>query len=120
MTILGVLGLLFVLSPTPGADVSGVWNLDMHWLGSDTHATGVCTLKQDAEKLSGTCESAKSTITGEAHERSVTLQIAVEQDGNKGMMTFTGTLNEDGKVITGSCRIVGGQEGTFVMNRRNP
>ena len=111
--------LLVLLPPASGADVSGVWSLDMHWSGSDTHSTGVCTLKQDDQKLTGSCQSSKSTITGELNDRKVTLQIAVEQDGTKGLMTFTGTLDEDGNGIKGSCRIVGGQEGTFVM-KRNP
>jgi hypothetical protein len=119
MTTLIALALLLFLPPTPGPDLSGVWSLDMHWSGSETHSAGVCTLKQDDQKLTGSCHSSKSTITGEVNDRNVTLQIAVEQDSNKGLMTFAGTLDEDAKGIKGSCRIVGGQEGTFVM-KKNP
>ena len=110
--------LLLVIAPLPAVDVSGVWNLDMQWSGSDSHSTGVCTIKQDGQKLTGSCASAKSTLTGDVLDRSLTLQIDVEQDGNKGRMTFTGTVDEDVTVIKGSCQIVGGQEGTFVMKKQ--
>jgi hypothetical protein len=120
MTQLAALALLVLLAPPPVADISGVWNLDMHWSRSDTHATGVCTLKQEGQKLTGSCDSGKSTITGEIHERTLNLQIDVDQDGTKGQMTFTGTVDEDGTAIKGSCRIVGGQEGTFVMEKKRP
>jgi hypothetical protein len=90
----------------------------MQWSGSGSHSTGVCTIKQDRQKLTGSCASAKSTLTGDVLDRSLTLQIDVEQDGNKGQMTFTGTVDEDVTVIKGSCQIVGGQEGTFVMKKQ--
>jgi hypothetical protein len=118
MTKVFISVLLLVIAPLPAIDVSGVWNLDMHWSGSDTHATGVCTIKQDGQKLTGSCASAKSTLTGEVTDRSLTMQIDVEQDGNKGRMTFTGTVDEDAAVIKGSCQIIGGQEGTFVMKKQ--
>jgi hypothetical protein len=99
-------------------DVTGVWNLDMHWSGSDTHATGVCTLKQDEQKVTGSCESAKSAVTGEIDDRKVSIRIDVEQEGTRGTMTFTGTLDESGRTIEGTCRIVGGQDGTFTMKKQ--
>ena len=110
--------LLLVIAPLPAVDVSGVWNLDMQWSGSESHSTGVCIMKQDGQKLTGSCASAKSTLTGDVLDRSLTWQIDVEQDGNKGQMTFTGTVDEDVTVIKGSCQIVGGQEGTFVMKKQ--
>ena len=110
--------LLLVMAPLPAADVSGVWDLDMHWSGSESHSTGVCTIKQDGQKLTGSCGPGNSTLTGGLLDRSLTLQIDVEQDGNKGQMTFTGTVDENVTAIKGSCQIVGGQEGTFVMKKQ--
>jgi hypothetical protein len=115
---LAMLMALVALWSVSSADVSGVWNLDMHWLGSDTHATGVCTLKQEEQQLTGSCESAKSIIAGEVDGRKLSFRIDVEQDGQKGAMTFTGTLDESGGTIEGSCKIVGGQDGTFTMKKQ--
>ena len=109
MTTFASLVLLLLLSPVPGVDVSGVWSLDMHWSGSDSDSTGVCTLKQDDQKLTGSCQSSKSTITGEVNDRKIILEIAVEQDGNKGLMTFTGTLDDDGRKSKGGLELPGGR-----------
>jgi hypothetical protein len=115
LAIVVALAALWYVAPS---DVTGVWNLDMHWSGNDTHATGVCTLKQDEQKLTGSCESAKSVVTGEINDRKLSIRIDVEQDGSKGTMTFTGTLDESGRAIEGTCKIVGGQDGTFTMKKQ--
>ena len=109
---------LFALSSVLPADVSGVWNLEMQWSGSDTKSTGVCTLKQDETKLTGSCQSAKSVVSGEVNDRKVTIRIDVEQDGQKGAMSFDGTVEESGSLIRGTCKIVGGQDGTFTMRKQ--
>jgi hypothetical protein len=100
------------------ADVSGTWNLEMSW-DSGSDATGVCTFKQEVEKLTGTCGGAdKFPVTGEVNDRDITVQVDVEQDGNKGRMIFTGAVDEPGTTIKGACRIVGGQAGTFTMRKQ--
>jgi hypothetical protein len=109
---------LFALSSVLSADVGGAWNLEMHWSGSDTKATGVCTLKQDETQLTGACESAKSVVSGEVKDRKLTIRIEVEQDGQKGAMTFDGTVDESGSLIRGTCKMVGGQDGTFTMRKQ--
>lgn len=115
---LAVLVALLAFCFVPPSDVTGVWNLDMHWSDRDTHSTGVCTMKQEEQKLTGSCESAKSVVTGEVNDRTVSIRIDVEQDGSKGTMTFTGTLDESGRAIAGTCKIVGGMEGTFTMKKQ--
>jgi hypothetical protein len=115
---LGIVITLVLMWTASAADVSGIWNLEMHWLGSDTHSIGVCTLQQDDQKLTGSCDSAKSVISGEVSDRKLSFRIDVEQNGQKGSMTFTGTLDESGRTIEGACKIVGGQDGTFTMNKR--
>jgi hypothetical protein len=112
--LVALVALRFVLAP----DLSGVWNLDMHWLASNTKSTGVCTLKQDETKLTGSCQSAKSVVSGEVNDRKLTIRIDVEQDGQKGAMTFEGTVDESGSLIQGTCKIAGGQDGTFTMRKQ--
>ena len=109
---------LVVLRSVFSPDISGVWDLDMHWSGSETKSTGICTLKQDQAKLTGACESAKSVVSGEINDRKVTIRIDVEQDGQKGTMTFEGTVDESGSLIQGTGKIAGGQDGTFTMKKK--
>ena len=118
MKMLPIAMLLGLLTPAAAADVSGVWDLEMRWPG-DRQSTGVCTFEQDDRKLSGTCGGTdRFTITGEVDDRRVTWQFDVEQDGNRGRMTFTGTVAAGDKTIAGSCRIEGGQNGSFTMHKR--
>lgn len=62
------------------ADVSGVWNLEMRWTGNDNVSTGVCTLKQDNDKLTGKCQE-NSTIIGEVRGRQLTWNVDVNENG---------------------------------------
>jgi hypothetical protein len=75
--LVSAVSLLAIVAP----DLSGVWNLEMYWSGRDTPSTGVCTLKEQDGKLSGSCADSHSTITGEVHERRLTWRIDVVQDG---------------------------------------
>ena len=111
--------LLFVASaPLAADDVSGVWDLEMSWT-ANSHSTGVCTFKQDGEKLSGDCGGTdKFPITGDVNGKKVTWRMDVQQNGNKGTMTFAGVLDDARTTVKGSCSIVGGQEGTFTMKKR--
>ena len=114
VVVVTLVALRSVLAP----DLSGVWNLDMHWLDSNTKSTGVCTLKQDDTKLTGSCQSAKSVVSGEIHDRKVTIRIDVEHDGHKGAMMFEGAVDGSGTLIEGSAKIVDGQDGTFTMKKQ--
>ena len=115
MKLLICIALAFAASEP--ADVSGVWNLEMEWSSSGSRSTGVCTLKQDATRLSGTCAD-KSSVTGEVHDKTLTWQVRVDEDGQKGRMTFEGTLDESGTTIRGTCAVVDGPSGTFTMKKQ--
>jgi hypothetical protein len=107
-----------LLPPAIATDVSGVWNLQMRWPG-DRQATGICTFKQDGQKLTGSCgDPDKFPITGEIQDNRLTWEFDVEQDGTKGRMVFSGVLDSEGMKIEGSCRIVGANDGTFTMKKR--
>ena len=99
-------------------DVSGIWDLEMTW-GEGTRSTGVCTLEQEGETLTGTCGGAeKFGVKGSVENNRVSWKVAVEHEGGQGQMEFSGQLDESGRTITGSCRIVGGQDGTFTLTRK--
>jgi hypothetical protein len=115
MKLLICIALAFTASEV--ADVSGVWNLEMEWSPGGSRSTGVCTLKQDDSKLSGTY-AAKSSLTGEVRDAKLTWQVQVEENGQKGQMTFEGTLDESGTTIRGKCAVVGGPSGTFTMTKQ--
>ena len=103
---------------TSRADVSGTWDLEMKWAG-DAKSTGDCTFTQEGEKLTGTCGGTdKFPITGSVQNRHLTWGVDVKQDGNQGRMEFAGELDQQGTTISGSCNIVGGQDGTFTMKKR--
>jgi hypothetical protein len=99
------------------SDVSGVWNLEMRWASNDTVSTGVCTLKQTDRKLTGKCAE-KSSVSGEVRDRQLTWNVDVDEAGQKGRMTFEGTLDESGTTIRGKCAVVDGPTGTFTMKKQ--
>jgi hypothetical protein len=102
------------------ADVSGNWNLEMSWPGSDVPSTGVCSLKQDVQKLTGECGDGtdKFAITGEVNGEKLAWQLDVEQGNETGKMAFSGVLNEAGTTVKGACSIVGQREGSFIMKKQ--
>jgi hypothetical protein len=117
-TLLAVALLSGVALAMSAADVSGTWDLEMKWSGN-ARSTGVCTFKQEGEKLTGTCGSPeKFPITGRVQDRQLSWQFDVSQEGNIGRMKFDGDLDEQGTTIEGSCSVVDGQDGTFTMKRQ--
>ena len=100
-------------------DLSGTWDLEMKW-SSDSKSTGVCTFKQEGDRLSGTCGSPdKFPIIGKVQNKKLYWQLEVEQSGTKGRMEFDGEVDEQGATIQGSCSVVGGQDGTFTLKKRS-
>jgi hypothetical protein len=109
---------VLLFGPALAADVSGTWNLEMRWPG-DRQATGVCTFEQDGRKLSGKCGGDdKFAITGQIDDKRLTWEFDVEQNGSRGHMVFSGELDDAGTTINGSCSIVGAQDGTFAMTKK--
>jgi hypothetical protein len=119
MIKLAALLVLVLCAPLAADDVAGVWDLDMSWSATSSHSTGVCTFKQDAETLTGDCGGTETfPIRGTVNGKKVAWQFDVQQNGSKGTMTFAGELDDARTTIKGSCRIVGGQDGTFTMKKR--
>jgi hypothetical protein len=119
MTLLTFATMSGVALAVSASDVSGTWDLEMKWSG-DAKSTGVCTFKQDGEKLTGTCGSPeKFPITGRVESDRLSWEFDVSQEGNIGRMKFDGRLDEQGRTIKGSCSVVNGQDGTFTMKKQS-
>lgn len=112
-----LIGLMLVLPSAPAADVSGAWTLEMRWNPNGTVSTGACTLKQNGRTLTGRCAE-KSSVSGEVRDRQLTWTVDVEEQGQKGRMTFDGTLDEGGTTIRGKCAVQEGPSGTFTMKKQ--
>ena len=118
-TVLTVVRLSGVASARWAADVSGTWNLEMKW-SIDSKSTGVCTFKQDGDKLSGTCGGTDSfPITGRIQNNKLSWQLDVDQNGSKNRMEFDGEVDEQGATIEGSCSVVGAMDGSFTMKKQS-
>lgn len=105
-------------STTSTPDVSGTWDLEMAW-GEGAKSTGVCTFEQDGETLTGICGGdQKFSVKGNVENSRVSWEVAVEHEDGQARMQFSGQLDGSGRIIKGSCSIVGGQDGTFTLTRK--
>jgi hypothetical protein len=90
------LALVAALHSAPAADsLAGAWKITGDIMGNPVNA--VCTFKQDAEKLSGSCEGQetpgqKYDLIGEAKAGQVHFQYAVDYQGQKVTVAYAGTL----------------------------
>ena len=111
--------LLLTAVPAAAGDISGVWNVD----GSveDHPVTPVCTLKQAAAKLTGSCkfdEEHVSEVAGEVKGKEVSWKFTVEYQGTQYTLTFTGTLDSD-SAIKGSISVdPSGSDGEFTAKKQ--
>ena len=101
------------------ASVTGTWELEMRWPDGQT-STGTCVFEQKGDALSGTCGSDKDRFpaTGRAAGGDVSWIVDIKQGGADAAMDFTGKVDGAGATITGTCRIVGVQGGTFTLKKR--
>jgi len=100
----------------PAADISGAWNLKGEIAGNNLDVK--CTLKQDGEKLAGTCktnEMPESKTTGEVKEKTVSIQYDVEYEGQTYTLVYTGTLDTETSV-KGTVE-AGGASGDFAGSK---
>ena len=120
VTVLTVALLSGVGLAVSAIDVSGTWDLEMKW-SSDAKSTGGCTFTQEGDKLSGTCGrlDEKFPLVGKVQNNKLSWHVDVEQHGTKGRMEFDGEVDEQGATIKGSCRVVGGLDGTFAMKKQS-
>ena len=81
--------------PLSAADLNGNWNLNGDLAGQPVAA--VCTLKQDASKLTGICkgESGGTPLTGEISGKKITFTYERDHEGSHYTMDFSGTLETE-------------------------
>jgi hypothetical protein len=101
------------------ASVTGTWELEMRWPDGSV-STGTCVLEQKGDTLTGTCGGGNDRFpaAGRAAGGDVSWVVDVKQGGADAAMEFTGKVDGTGSTITGTCRIVGVQGGTFTMKKR--
>jgi len=96
------------------ADITARWELHADF--DDRRIPGAsanCTLRQDGERLIGTCEDA--TLLGEIKGETVTWRLTPA--GTHDNMIFTGMLDDDDTVIVGRFSYVGKGNGSFLAVR---
>ena len=95
------------------ADASGVWSLRLTTTGDESAPRASVTLKQDGDKLSGSCvinsTDEKFSVTGQVTGDTVTWQCA---SAGPVAVSFKGTINASGREMSGSWT-TGRAGGTF-------
>ena len=100
------------------ADVSGVWSLRLTTSDGDSAARASVTLKQDGEKLTGSCVISNTdqefTVVGQVTDTTLTWRCA-----SKGPFeaSFKGTVDSTGRQMTGEWTTPAPARGTFKGSR---
>jgi hypothetical protein len=96
-------------------DMSAHWELHADFDDrSIPGASADCTLRQENERLEGTCEDA--SLIGEVKGETVTWTLTLA--GTHDAMIFTGRLDDDDTVIVGRFSYAGKGDGSFLAVRR--
>jgi hypothetical protein len=115
--IVSLISMLFVVS-VRAADVSGVWSLRLLTSNGESASRATVTLKQDGEKLTGTCTIDQTdqefTVVGRATDDTLTWRCA-----SKGPFeaSFKGTIDSTGRQMTGEWSTPAPAQGTFKGSR---
>jgi carbon monoxide dehydrogenase subunit G len=115
-----VASLMLVLQAVPvgAADVSGVWSLRLTTSDGDSAARASVTLKQDGEKLTGSCVITNTdqefTVVGQVTDTTLTWRCA-----STGPLEafFKGTVDSTGRQMTGEWATAAPAKGTFKGSR---
>jgi len=94
--LLGLSGLLgFGALSLAAADVTGDWSINGDVAGNPVVA--VCTLKQDSDKLTGTCkgDAAGTPLTGDVNDKKVTFTYELDYQGQHYTLVYAATLESD-------------------------
>ena len=105
----------FVLAVSAHADMTAHWQLNADF--DDRRIPGAragCTFKQEADRLTGTCEDA--TLVGEIKGETVTWRLTPA--GTHDLMIFTGMLDDDDTVVVGRFSYAGKGDGSFLAVKR--
>jgi hypothetical protein len=108
----------FLAVSVRAADFSGVWSLRLQTKNDESAPRASVTLKQDGEKLTGSCKIDNTdempfTVAGQVKGDSLNWQCV-----SKGpvAVTFKGSVNTTGREMTGTWT-TGKAEGTFKGSR---
>jgi hypothetical protein len=110
---------MLLLVPVKAADVSGVWFLRLLTKDGESASRATVTLKQDGEKLTGTCAidytDQEFTVVGQATDTALTWRCI-----GKGPFeaSFKGTIDSTGRQMTGEWTTPAPSQGTFKGSRR--
>ena len=100
---------LFGLALYVAVDVSGTWEVEATFDDASSGGGGFdCVIKQMAEKLTGDCSGGSAPLTGEVDGQKVVWRVG-HSDKSSGVTTFSGTVDESGRVIEG--RFTAGSNG---------
>ena len=110
--------LLVAVASTAAADLSGAWRVALKATNGDEAPTFTVTLKQDGQKLSGTCATdardEQFTVTGQVTDSAATWRCARQPL----TVDFSGKISASGSGITGSWSTSASGKGTFTAQRR--
>src|ERR1700730_12140562 len=108
----------FLIASTTFAaqDLTGPWTIHTNFQGNE--ANYVCKLVLADNKITGTCNFADKNrqVTGAADGNKVTFQFAAPAGGYPFTNSFTGTLDDSGK-IAGTFQLAPGLKGIFTAVR---
>jgi hypothetical protein len=83
------------------ADASGKWEIEAIFDEPDIEAGGFdCVVKQQAQRLTGTCSDGSASLDGEIDGQRVTWRVS-NREQPPVTTTFIGTLNAAGTAIEG-------------------
>ena len=82
------------------ADMSGNWTLRYQQDFSGNPSTHECTIQQQGEKLTLTCDDGKAKLTGEVKDRRVTLEVTTGRN-NEIVVHYKGVVNPEGSFMKG-------------------
>ena len=91
--------LLLAAIPAAASDISGVWQI--HGDAAGNPVTAVCSLKQQSEKLTGTCkleEDQPVEVQGSIHGDQAMWQYGQDDGGSTLIISFTGTVSSASEI----------------------
>src|SRR6266480_2254176 len=83
------------------ADMTGNWTLRFEKNFSGQPATSECTVQQQGDKLTVTCDDGKAKLTGEMKDRRVTLEGTTGRN-NEIVVHYKGVINQEGSFLKGA------------------
>ena len=110
------LTLVMVAVVAAAPEISGTWEVEANFDDPSVGAAGFeCVIRQDAERLTGTCSEGTASLAGEIDGQMITWRVTPVAEPSL-VTTFTGTLNRSAAAIEGRFSS-GANGGTFTAAR---